>query len=136
MYSILSSTWMVKCLSKKKPVNFDLNPGYGDDMRLLCCPQCGFDGGMHFLSVTVIQQPEQTVVTCNGTVVTLAHDALRYAQKQFTGRRGSVVSLEYWCEGCHGHGTLDYQFCKGEIRLTHTMCSNLSADEANELWRD
>lgn len=123
-------------MNNKKAVFFDLAPGYGDDMRLLRCPQCGFEYGIHLLSVTVIQQPEQTVVTSKGTVVKLAYDALEYAEKQCTGRRGSIVSLEYWCEGCHGHGTLDYQFHKGEIQVTHETCPELCCEDVHELWRD
>jgi hypothetical protein len=83
--------------------------GYGS-AGLLACPKCGFENGMHLNSIQVLTGDALTVVDAAGTRVVADKKAMDEAE----ANRGSIVKIEYSCEGC-STGLICLGFNKGTV---------------------
>jgi len=97
----------------------------GTDAAGLCCPLCGMDY-VHPEQVAVDQGKTRTIVRRESTNVS--------ASDRETTHRGSLIALDFWCEGGHVFRYV-LDFYKGQM-----VCELYAGDmgklpEDEELWR-
>ncbi len=97
----------------------------GADAPGLCCPLCGMDF-VHPEQVAVDQGKTRTIVRCESTNVS--------ASSREATHRGSLISLDFWCENGHVFRYL-LEFHKGQMHC-ELYAGNLGDRPCNEeLWR-
>lgn len=99
------------------------NPNW-DNMLLVHCPLCAFEY-VHPVGVVIIPINGQKLTT-NGTTILL--------EPCVPEGRGTVIALQYWCEGCHHAFLLRYAFHKGVTEVT--VEDRGITDGTHEMWRD
>jgi len=92
------------------------------DETLLKCPQCGFEHGMHIVSVSVLRGSDKTTVTSKGTSVT----------QEKNPTRGVIVFLGYHCEDGHA-GEIFFKFHKGSVYVEHKSLP--PPKDIDDIWR-